>query len=410
VRRRIRLAGLAAVVVAAGVALAAPPRAHTAPPAIGAPQAILVAPASGDVLFSREVHASRPVASATKLMTALVVLERVSLRDSFIAGDYRPISSAETRLGLRAGERMNVADLLRGLLLGSANDAAQTLARGTAGSTGSFVALMNRRARELGLRDTHFANPIGLDEPGNYSSAADLTRLTARLRRNRFFARTVAMPRVRLQSGSRPRVVDNRNDLVGSRPFVNGVKTGHTLGAGYVLVGSASRGPVTVISVVLGERSESARDADTVALLDYGLQQFRSVRIVRAGQVLSSAAVRHRRGDRIRLRAAREVTRALRRGDRAVVSVDAPRELEGPLPAGARVGAALVIVRGRVVARVPLLTAAPVPAARPLDRLADALDRPGTLAVVVAAAALAGLAAVGRRRYMRRHRSKAARP
>jgi D-alanyl-D-alanine carboxypeptidase (penicillin-binding protein 5/6) len=362
------------------------------------------------VLFARQPDLSRPVASATKLMTALVVLERVSLRDSFIADAYRPISSAETRLGLRPGERMKVADLLRGLLLGSANDAAQTLARGTAGSSGAFVALMNRRARELGLSNTHFSNPIGLDEPGNYSSAADLARLTARLRRARFFARTVAMTHVRLRSGSRPRVVDNRNDLVGSRPFVNGVKTGHTLGAGYVLIGSATRGAVTVVSVVLGEPSEAARDADTVALLDYGLRQFRSVQVIRAGQVLASVAVGNRQGDRVRLLAGRGVTRVLRRGERAAVRVLAPRELEGPLPARRRVGTALVRVRGRVVKRVPLLTAAPIPAGSPLDHLADALRKPGTLALIAAAAAAALLAAAGRRRYMRARETKAGRP
>ena len=413
--RPARLARLAGIVAAAGIAVAAPPPAiaapaPAAPPQIGAPQAIVVAPATGDVLFARQPHVPRPVASATKLMTALIVLERVSLGDSFIAGPYRPISPAETRLGLQPGERMTVADLVRGLLLGSANDAAQTLARGTAGSTGAFVALMNRRARELGLRNTHFANPIGLDEPGNYSSAADLARLTARLRRTRFFARTVAMTQARLRSGSRPRVVDNRNDLVGSRPFVDGVKTGHTLGAGYVLIGSATRGAVTVISVVLGEPSEAARDADTVSLLDYGLRQFRSVRVVRAGQVLGSAAIAHRHGDRVGLLAGRGVTQALRRGERAAVSVRAPRELDGPLPAGARVGTALVRVRGRVVERVPLLTAAPVPAVGPLDRVADLLRKPGTLALIAAAAAAALLAAAGRRRYMRTRETKAGRP
>ena len=396
-----------AAIAAAGIVLAAPPPARAAPP-VGAPQAIVIDAATGDVLFARAADVPRPVASATKLMTALVVLERVSLRTSFVAGAYRPISAAETRLGLRPGERMTVADLLRGLLLGSANDAAHVLAQGTAGSPDAFVALMNRRAQELGLRNTSFANPIGLDQPGNYSSAADLARLAARLRRTRFFARTVASPSVRLGSGSRPRVVDNRNDLVGTRPFVDGVKTGHTLGAGYVLVGSATRGPVSVVSVVLGARSEAARDTDTIALLDYGLRQFRSVRVVRAGAALGWAEVRHRPGERIRLLAGREVTRTLRHGQRATVSVRAPRELEGPLPARARVGAALVSVGGRVVERVPLVTAAPVPAVGPLDRLTAALGKPGTLGIIAVVAAAAALAAA-RRRHMRAHKTRAGR-
>ena len=123
-------------------------------------------------------------------MTVLVALERDDLDDVFSAADYDP-APAESQIGLRTGERMSVRDLLRATLLPSANDAAATLAVGTMGSTPAFVAEMNRRAQALGLTDTHYANPIGLDDPDNYSTAHDLARLAIRLRRYEFFRRTV---------------------------------------------------------------------------------------------------------------------------------------------------------------------------------------------------------------------------
>jgi len=401
--RAARFPLLAAAVVLAVAAIPSPARAQKAvgPPSIDAPQAILVEPFTGEVLLAHHSRESRPVASTTKLMTALLVLERTSPDDVFTASAYRPVSSAETRVGLRPGERMRVRDLLRALLLASANDAANTLAQRTAGSTGQFVALMNRRARELGLTDTHYSNPIGLDDPGNYSSARDLARLTARLLQIPFFAHTVGLEHARLASGRRPRVIDNRNDLVGAHRYVNGVKTGHTLGAGYVLVGSASRRGVTVVSAVLGEPGEAARDADTLTLLDYGLSVLRAQRILSPTRPVGRVAVRHREDQSVTLVPAGSVTWVMRRGQHANVSVRAPRVLEGPLPAGTRSGTAIVRVGRRVVARMPLMTAAPVPGVGPLERAADALLKPDTLALVAAAAAGLVLAAALHRRRSR---------
>jgi serine-type D-Ala-D-Ala carboxypeptidase (penicillin-binding protein 5/6) len=390
------LRALAAAFALAG--LAGPTQAPASPPDIAAPQAYVVQPQTGDVLFRRQPERERPVASATKLMTALVVLERVSLEDVFTAVPYSP-AAPESRINLRAGERMKVRDLLVALLLESANDAAVTLAAGTSGSREQFVREMNARARSLGLRHTSFANPIGLDAPGNYSSAADLVKLTLRLRRNAFFRRTVARRAARLRSGSRPRVVENRNDLVGNARWVDGVKTGHTEQAGYVLVGSATRGGVSAVTVVLGEPGEGARNADTLALLQWALDQYRLAAVVRPDRVLARARVKYRSEDRIELVPARRLARVLRRGERPAVSVRAPEELQGPLPQGARVGSATVRVRGRVVATVPLVTAQPVPEVGLVERAVDQLAKPGTLAVVlVLAAAGVLLALVGARR------------
>jgi D-alanyl-D-alanine carboxypeptidase (penicillin-binding protein 5/6) len=395
----VRRRACAALAAATTALLATPAGAPADPPAVTAPEAILVAPQTGDVLFRRDADAERPVASTTKLMTALLVLERVSLKDVFTAVPYQA-AAAESRIGLRGGERMTVRDLLRALLVSSANDAAQTLAVGVSGSSDVFVAEMNRRAQELGLRHTHYANPIGLDEPGNYSSASDLARLAVRLRRNPFFRQTVALPRAGLTTGAHPRVIANRNDLVGNYKIVTGIKTGHTNSAGYVLVGSGTRAGVDVVSVVIGDPSEGGRDADTLALLRYGLAQYRRVAVVVRDRVAARARVRHREDDRIQLVPARTVFRVLRTGERPALTVHAPRTLEGPLPAGAVVGSVTVRVRGRVLDRVPLVTASAVPKVGVFERALNLVFKPGTLAALLAVVG-AGLGIVLLRRRRR---------
>jgi D-alanyl-D-alanine carboxypeptidase len=239
------------------VALAAAPAARAAPrPPVAAPSAIVAEASTGDVAYARGAAVSRPIASVTKLMTALLTLEGPRLSARVRAVNYRA-AAVESQINLRAGERLTVADLLRGLLLASANDAAATLAHEVGGSRRAFVAAMNRRARALGLRSTRFRDPIGLD-PGSRSSAADLVKLTAELRRFAFFRKTVDRATATLESGDRPRTIANRNTLVRAHPWVSGVKTGHTSRAGYALVASGTRRGVTLVSVVLAAPSEAA--------------------------------------------------------------------------------------------------------------------------------------------------------
>ncbi|HEU4658758.1 MAG TPA: serine hydrolase, partial [Capillimicrobium sp.] len=247
--------------LAAWLALAVPAGAQEAStasaPQIQAPSAVLFQPDTGDVVYDRADTQRRPIASTTKLMTALLTLENAELDDTVTAVRY-PAMPAESLMGLRAGERVTIRDLLEGLLLASGNDAAATLAVRIAGSERAFVRQMNRRARELGLRDTHYANPIGLDGPRNYSSAADLAKLALLLLRDPFFARTVDRTSAVVGTGARRRTLENRNTLVQTVPWVTGVKTGHTTQAGYVLVASARRDGVRLVSAVLGDPSEYA--------------------------------------------------------------------------------------------------------------------------------------------------------
>ncbi|MGI8946020.1 MAG: D-alanyl-D-alanine carboxypeptidase family protein [Thermoleophilaceae bacterium] len=374
-------------------------------PDLQAASAILIDARDGAVILQSGPDRRRAIASTTKLMTALLVLERAKPDAVYTAPVYRALA-VESKIDLKPGERMRVDDLLEALLLESANDAAVTIAEGVSGSRAAFVRAMNERAKRIGLAGTSYANPVGLDDSANYSTARDLARLARLLLGNARFAKIVDSPSAVLESGARPRVVDNRNDLIAQYPFVDGVKTGYTRNAGYVLVGAA-RGPLKqqVISVVLGEPSEAARDADTLALLRYGLGRFRRVKALDSGRALATADVAHR-DERVELVPARDLRVVARRGVRVVRRVDAPDELAGELPAGARVGRVTVVRGKRTVARVPLVTAAEVPGAGALRIVVADLGLPLTL-LLLAVIVSVGVLAAGRLQSRRRARDRA---
>lgn len=406
-----RIAGIALAVAALIGAPASAAAADAERPALtGADAALLVDARDGTPILQKNPNRRAAIASTTKLMTALLTLERADLDDVFPASDYRA-APVESRIDLAPGERMRVEDLLVALMLESANDAAVALAEGISGSTAAFVAAMNERAAELGLDRTSYANPIGLDDPRNHSTARDLATLARKLLDDRTFARIADMPQATLRSGARPRTVANRNRLVAEVPAVDGVKTGHTSQAGYVLVGSATASNgARVISVVLGEPSEAARDADTLALLRYGLAQYRRVPAVRRGEELTRAAVAHR-DETVPLVAARRVAVTARRDQEIAERLRAPAELEGELAAGTRVGTVTVLRDGEPVRRVALLTGAEVPGAGPLRQLTHALGFGLTALaalVIVSVAGITGMA-FGRRsrRRTRRERRRA---
>jgi D-alanyl-D-alanine carboxypeptidase (penicillin-binding protein 5/6) len=214
------------------------------------------------------------------------------------------------------------------------------------------------------------------------------------LRRQRLFRLIVDTPRTTLQTGAHPRTIVNRNQLVLDVPWVNGVKTGYTLDAGYVLIGSGTRKGVTLLSIVLGAPSVAARDQDTLSLLRYGLSLYLRQTPVRGGEKLAAPAVRGR-DETLPLVAARSVRVAARRDQSVRVAVDAPSEVEGPIPPGRRLGTGVVTLDGDVVERVPLLSKrrALAPAGVSLgSRLDDAI--PGPRAVAWTAAGAAAVAIV----------------
>lgn len=349
---------LTAVLAALSLAGWAGTGAASAAPNVSAPAAIAVEPATGDVVFSRNASSERAIASTTKLMTALVTIENTDLDDVVTTVPYSGLA-VESTGGFRGGERVSIRTLLRALLVASANDAAATLAVRVGGSREKFVAMMNKRARTAGLTHTHFSNPIGLDAPGNYSSATDLVKIALLLRRDPFIRETTDRKAVTITSGGRSRTLRNRNLLIGRVPFIDGVKTGHTQGAGWVLVGSGTRKGVTLLTAVLGASSESARMQDTLAMMRYGLARYEVVPAVTVNRVYAKVKLANR-DETVSLVAAKAVDKTVRKGGNVSLRADVPPEVNGPLAAGARVGTVNVVYDGRVAEKVPLVTAAPV--------------------------------------------------
>lgn len=331
-----------------------------APSGIAAKTGIVLDAQTGRHMWERGTKKRRLIASTTKIMTGLVAISRTTPNEMITATNYRG-GIGESLLGLKPGERMSAQDLIKGLMLESGNDAADTLAAGTASSRAAFVAAMNRRARSLGLTRTSFSNPIGLDASDNYSTADDLAKLGRYAMTVPRLANVVGRSKLTLRSGSTVRRITNRNPLIGKYPWAVGIKTGHTIAAGYLLVGAAEKLDAKVISVVTGEPSEAARENDSVALLRYGRAFYKPVAPLRKKKSVYALPVEFQ-DIKAKVYPRRDYAFAARNGERVELRLNAPKEIKGPRSAGSIVGNAVVIRGGEQVASVPVALGEAVPA------------------------------------------------
>jgi D-alanyl-D-alanine carboxypeptidase (penicillin-binding protein 5/6) len=364
----------ARIALAAAAALTVAPAASSALAASagGAPQPdadawVLVDADDGERLAGSGVSRELAIASATKLMTAYLALQELPLDRRLPAANYSALA-VESVLGTRAGERVSVRDLLYALMLASANDAAVTLAEGVSGSVPKFVEEMNAQAEALELTDTGYTNPIGLDAPGNRSSARDLATLADELMERKLFRRIVDTTEHVVKSDQRSIPIETRNTLLFREPWVTGIKTGHTLEAGYVLVGSATRDGTDLISVVLGAPSEAARDASSLELLEYGFSLYKERTPVRAGETLAAPELTDQ-DEELELVAKRAVRVSARRDQEIATEISAPGEVEGPVREGEPLGKATIEVDGRPAGSTPLVAARSAEAASLGDKL-----------------------------------------
>jgi serine-type D-Ala-D-Ala carboxypeptidase (penicillin-binding protein 5/6) len=341
--------------------LATPTDASTAP-RLSAPGAVLADLSTGKILYAKGADVERPVASLTKVMTALLTLEHAGPDDVvtvspdavFRKKDY----GSSSTLGLVAGERITVRDLLYALLLGSANDAAVALAIHVGGTETRFVEMMNHRARSLDMRQTEFFSPNGLDDRG-HSTAADLVRLVRTAMAAPGFAPIVATEVRAIPSPRGPaRVIQNRNVMLWLYPGATGVKTGYTAGARSCLIATASRDGRRLVAIVLGAPADPFSDG--AALLDYGFEGFEHHRFITDGDDLGGVRIR---GGTVTAIAARDVgglvpTAAIADARRSL-RVD-PRAAF-PVPPGRRIGTLRITLPGVVVGTTPLLAGAVPP-------------------------------------------------
>lgn len=253
-------------------------------PAHHARAASLIDVTSGRILFSERGDEPMKIASLTKIMTAIVAIEHGDLDDK-VTVSVRAAGKEGSSLYLKAGEKMTLRNLLYGLMLRSGNDAAVAIAEHVGGSLGGFVYLMNRKAEELGLERSHFANPHGLDQDGHYMSANDLAKLTAYALKNQEFKRIV---KTRVKSAPNPHESwdykwVNKNKMLAMYEGADGVKTGYTKQALRTLVSSATRGGQQLAAVTLNDGNDWA---DHRTLLDYGFQHYPLQEVVKEGQPL----------------------------------------------------------------------------------------------------------------------------
>ena len=337
------------VVAAAALALAAP--VLGAPPQVTGRAYLVENGATGELLLAHDARARVPIASITKLMTVLLTLEHARLGD-VVTVSPQAAAVGESSAGLEPGDRLTVRELLEAALIQSANDAADALATHVGkGSQARFVRMMNARARQLGLTDTHFVRPDGLDAPGHFSSARDVT-LLARLLMHRRVVRQIVRQRTATISGGR--TLHTWNDLLSSYPGIYGVKTGHTSAAGWSEIAAARRRGVSIYATLLGSPDRDMRNAGLVRLLDWGFSRYRAVDVVVRGRIYGHADLGYGRRP-LALVAARSLVPAVRIDRPLVRRLIAADAADLPVSRGQTLGRVQIYQRGRLLGTVPLV-------------------------------------------------------
>ena len=353
-------------------------------PEIAARQYILMDLSSNQVLAERDADSQADPASLTKLMTAYLVFNAV--RDKKLTLEQTLSVSQRAWAERKGGGSLmfidttmtpTVAELLRGLIVQSGNDAAIALAEGVGGSVENFVASMNRQAQAWGLKNTQFRNVAGLSEAGHYSSARDVALVAARIALDHpdfyplYSIRQYTFNNIKQ---------DNRNMLLGRDPTVDGMKTGYTEAAGYCLVASAVRdtpaGKRRLVSVVMGTASREARAAESQKLLNWGWQAWDAVRLFEVGKPLVTVPVW--KGDKAEAKLGAPgglvVTVPKGEGDKLKTTVERTDPLLAPLAAGQAVGTIkIATTAGQVITTRPLVVLEPVGLAGFFGRAWDAL-------------------------------------
>ena len=231
---------------------------------------------SGRVIWGKNDNKRVAMASTTKIMTCIIVLENANLNEE-VTVSSRAAGTGGSRLELKKGDKITIHDLLYGLMLRSGNDAAVALAEHVGGDKEGFAKLMNNKAKELGLKDTHFVTPHGLDNPEHYTTAYELAQITDYALKNETFAKIVNTKDYTISINGYSKGLTNTNELLGYLQGVNGVKTGFTNNAGRCLVTSVNRNNFEIITVVLGADTKKIRTADSIKLIEYAYKNYLSL-------------------------------------------------------------------------------------------------------------------------------------
>ena len=271
-----------------------------------AESAILIEASTGKILFEKNSHEKLSPASMTKMMSMLLVMEAIENDvikwDDIITVSQRASSMGGSQILLEVGEKMSVEDLFKGVAVGSANDAVVALSEAVAGSVEEFVEMMNKRASELGLTDTNFKNPHGLDEVNHYSSAHDMSIIARELLKHEKVLEFSSIYEDYLRKGTdREFWLVNTNKLVRFNPIVDGLKTGYTKTAGYCLTATASKNNMRLIAVVMKEPDTTTRNSEVTEMLDYGYAKYKLEKVVDKNDVLKEIKISKAKDETVKI-------------------------------------------------------------------------------------------------------------
>ncbi len=315
--------------------------------AVSAEHAIVMDAATGRILYEKNADEQGLIASTTKIMTALVVCEQCNVLDRMKI-PKEAVGIEGSSMYLREGEVLTIQELLYGLMLHSGNDAAVALAIYCGGTVEGFAALMNDKARQLGMSNTHFENPNGLDSPGHYSTARDLAVLTAYAMENPIFAKTVSTKSIKIGE----RYLTNHNKLLWQVDGADGVKTGFTKAAGRILVSSAVRDGRRLVCVTMNAPDDWQ---DHKQLLEEGFERYSVQTLVTAGETVGTMEILGGTAKTVTLLAEDDFSYALAEGEKISFCLPAPGFAYAPVARGQEAGFAHILVDGCAVGKVSLV-------------------------------------------------------
>ena len=320
--------------------------------AVSAKRAYVLDAVSGRVLYEKNPDERSLIASTTKIMTALIICEQCNVLDRMRI-PKEAVGIEGSSMYLREGEVLTLQELLYGLMLSSGNDAAVALAIYCGGTVEGFAELMNDKARNLGLHNTHFANPNGLDSPGHYSTARDLAVLAAYAMENPIFRKTVSTKSLRMGQ----RCLINHNKLLWRVEGADGVKTGYTRAAGRILVSSATRNGRRILAVTIDDPDDWN---DHASLLEAGFSRYEVKQVVTKGQYVDTVEVVGGEGAQVQILAAEDFPYALAPEEQPQLMLPGPGFVYAPAVEGANAGLAYVLIEGKAVGKVPVVFGATV--------------------------------------------------
>lgn len=323
--------------------------------------AILIDASTGQILFEKNSHEKLAPASMTKIMSMLIIVEaiddgRLSWDDEVTASENAS-NMGGSQILLETGEKMKVEDMFKGIAVASGNDAVVALAEAVAGTTDEFVKLMNAKVQELGLKDTNFKNPHGLDDANHYSSAYDMAMIARELVKHEKVLEFTSIYEDYLRKGtSKEFWLVNTNKLVRFYSGVDGLKTGYTKEAGYCLTATAKKNNMRLLSVVMGEESSGLRNSETSSMLDYGFAQYKSNELIKKGEVVKEVEIEKAKQKSVSIVTSEEASILMKKTDKMgeITYETEIDKIKAPIKVGDKVGALNIKEDGKLIRKINL--------------------------------------------------------